>query len=451
MKVAVKLPSGPKTPPVVQMLQWMANPISFMENAVERYGDIFTILVGWNFQPAVFVSNPQALQKIFTDTKFQAPGSAERIFQPLLGDLSITRTLDITRYRRKRQLMMPAFHGEQVAAHGQLVRDITERVMNQFTPGKLFSAQIAMQEVSLDVILGGVIGIREGERREILRQLMVSWLEALSDPLSTSLLYIPVLQRDLGPLSPWARLCRLNQQINQLLEVEIQERRQQYDPSRKDVLSLLMAARDEAGQPMSNEELRDEMLTLLAAGQESTSTAMAMALYWIHHLPNVRDKMLEELAPFGDSPDPIAISRLPYLTAVCQETLRICPVAYVGFPRVVKSPVELMGYELEPGTEVIPNIYLTHHRKDLYPEPKQFKPERFLETKFSPYEYLPFGGGSHVCIGGALAMFEMKVVLATIVSRYQMELVDNRPLRLHIRRITLAPDGGVEMVMNGQR
>jgi len=440
-----------KTPPLLQMLQWVADPTGFLEKTAKRYGDIVSTGIGWNFSPLVFVSNPQALQKIFTDDKnFKAPGSGERIFLPLLGEYSISRTLDSSRYRRKRQMMMPPFHGDRVGIYGELIRDITEEVIDGYTPGKPFTIQIAMQEISLEVILGGVFGMREGERRQLLKQLMIDWLEAMSSPISASLLYIPMLQRDLGPWSLWTRLRRLNQQINQLLESEIEERRQQYDPSRTDILTLLMSARDEDGQPMSTEELRDEMLTLLAAGQESTSTSMSMALYWILRQPDVTEQLLKELASLEDSPDPTTISRLPYLTAVCQETLRIHPPASTSFPRVVQSPVELMGYKLEPGMEVLASIYLTHHREDLYPEPKQFKPERFLERKFSPYEYLPFGGGSHYCVGAALAMFEMKVVLATILLRYQMGLADNRPLRYAVRRITLAPAEDLKMVVLGR-
>ncbi len=445
-----KLPDGPNTPPLVQMLQMLANPIDFMDNAAQRYGDIFITRSGWNFQPLVFVSNPEALKKIFTDTKFEAPGSGERIFQPFLGDLSISRTMDMPRYQRKRKLMMPAFHGKRIVIHGRLIREITKNVMDKCRPGKSFVLKNAMTQISQDVILRGIIGIGEGERYQTFRKLLASWLDTLSNPLSTSLLYVPFLQKDLGPWSPWGRLRRLNQKLNQLLENEIKERRQQDDPSRTDILTMLMAARDEAGEPLSDEELRDDMLTLLAAGQESTSSAMTLAMYWIHQLPDVRKKLFAELATLGDSPDLMAVAKLPYLQAVCQETLRLHPVAAMGFPRVVKSPVELMGYELEPNTEVIPNIYLTHQREDLYPEPKKFKPERFLDRKFSPYEYLPFGGGSHVCIGGALAMFEMKVVLATILSRYQMHLANNRPLRIRIGRITLEADGGVPMVITSR-
>jgi cytochrome P450 len=173
-------------------------------------------------------------------------------------------------------------------------------------------------------------------------------------------------------------------------------------------------------------------------------------LYWIHHLPKVREKLLQELDSLGDARDSSAIFRLPYLNAVCAETLRIYPVGMLTFPRVVKTPLQLMGYQLEPGTILAGCIYLTHHRQNLYPEPKQFKPERFLERQFSPYEYLPFGGGSRRCIGMAFAMFEMKVVLATVLSRYDLALADNRPVR-PLRRGLTSASSDVRLVVTGQR
>lgn len=199
-----------------------------------------------------------------------------------------------------------------------------------------------------------------------------------------------------------------------------------------------MSAVDEAGQPMTDEELRDELMTLLVAGHETTASALTWALYWIHHLPDVHDKLLYELNTLSDNADPSAISRLPYLTAVCQETLRIYPITLTTFVRVLKSPLELMGYEFEAGTALVPCVYLTHQREDLYPEPKRFKPERFLERQFSPYEYFPFGGGNRRCIGIALAQLEMKLVLATIVSRFQLALTDSRPVKPVRRGLTIA-------------
>jgi unspecific monooxygenase len=240
-------------------------------------------------------------------------------------------------------------------------------------------------------------------------------------------------------------------QIDELIYAEIAERKEQLDPSRTDILSLMMAVRDEQGQPMTDVELRDELMTLLLAGHETTATSLARALYWIHHLPHVREKLLLELDTLADNPDPNTILRLPYLNAVCQETLRIYPVAVGALNRVVKSPLQLGGYQFEPGTLLIPSIYLTHHREDLYPQAKQFKPERFLERQFAPYEYLPFGGGNRTCIGMAFAQFEMKLVLASVLSRWQLELADSKPMQAVRGGILSGPERSLRMVVTGMR
>jgi unspecific monooxygenase len=244
---------------------------------------------------------------------------------------------------------------------------------------------------------------------------------------------------------------RQQQQIDEILFAEIQQRREQPDPSRSDILTLLMSARDENGQPMTDAELRDELLTLLFAGHETTATALTWAFYWIHHLPEVRERLLQELDSLGEETDPNAIAHLPYLTAVCQETLRIYPVALITFSRIVKSPIQIAGYQFEPGTFLAPCVYLTHQREDIYPQPKRFKPERFLERQFSPYEYLPFGGGNHRCIGMAFASFEMKLVLATVLSRYEMAIAHNHTVRPVRRGVTLAPSSGKWLVATGKR
>jgi cytochrome P450 len=199
---------------------------------------------------------------------------------------------------------------------------------------------------------------------------------------------------------------------------------------------------------MNDRELRDELMTLLFAGHETTATALSWALYWIHYLPEVKEKLLAEIASLGDDRDNVAINRLPYLNAVCSETLRIYPVGMLTFPRLVTEPVSLQGYNLPIGTVVIACIYLTHHRPELYPEPKKFKPERFLERQYSPYEYLPFGGGSRRCIGMALALMEMKLVLVEILSNCRLELLETQPVRAVRRGITLAPLGGVKMKLS---
>ena len=446
----MKLPNSPNSPPLLQKLHWIADPVGYMDAAAQDYPDLFRAQVVGFGSNLVYVNHPQAIQQILNDTKqFSAPGKWNEILQPLLGDYSVIM-LDGNPHQRQRKLLMPPFHGERLRAYSQLVCDITEQVMSQWKQGKPFSARSAMQDISLQVILEAVFGIYEGERYQELKRLLGIVTDLFRSPLTSSLLFFRFVQRDLGKWSPWGYFLRLQRQIDELLYTEIRERREQPNPERTDILSMLMAARDEAGKPMADQELHDELLTLLFAGHETTASAMAWSLYWVHHQPEVKEKLLEELDSLGESPDPMSISQLPYLTAVCQETLRIYPVGMLTFPREVKEPAELIGYELEPGTVLVGCIYLIHHREDLYPDSKQFKPERFLEHQFSPYEFIPFGGGNRRCVGAALAMLEMKLVLATILSNNHLTLADSKPVKPQRRGVTLAP-GEVKMVKTGTR
>lgn len=426
--------------------------MQFMEECAKRYGDIFTARVATGFIPVVFVSNPQALQEILTkDTKeFEAPGESNKIVEPLLGKHSVV-ALSGSNHRRQRQLMMPSFHGERMRIYGQTIADATEQITNQWEIGKHLCVRSSTQAITLKVMMRAVFGLNEGVRGQQIEQMLTAMMEEMSSPLSASLLYFPFLQKDLGSLTPWGKFLRRQQQTDNLLYEEIRERRAHPDYSRTDILSLLMSAKDEAGEGMSDVELRDELITLLVAGHETTATALAWALYWIHKLPSVREKLLAELDSLGNNPDLGDIFKLPYLNAVCSETLRIYPVGMLTFPRVPKVPVKLGGYNLEPGTILIGSIYLTHQREDLYPEPKQFKPERFLERQFSPYEYLPFGGGARRCIGYAFALFEMKVALAKILSRFELELADNREILPTRRGLVSAPNRSIQMVVKGER
>lgn len=442
----MKIPDGPKTPRWLQKIQWTMDSLSFMDAAVQRYGDIFNAPVIGNTGTLLLVSNPQALQQIFSSDTKQFITPANQLLQPLLGNHSML-CIEGSRHRRERKLVMPPFHGDCMRTYGQLIVDLTENRFAQLVPNQSFTARSMMQDISMEVILKVVFGLSDGERFAQLKQRITALMDAFKSPFLAGLLFFPSLQKDLGSRSPWGYICHLQRQIDELLYAEISTRREQHDPSRSDILSLLLSARDEAGEGMTDVELRDELMTLLLAGHETTATAIAWALYWVHKFPNIREQILQELETLGDNPEPLSIARLPYLTAVCNETLRIYPVATLTAPRAVKEPVELMGYPLEPGTRLYGCIYLTHHREDIYPNSQQFKPERFLERQFSPYEFLPFGGGIRRCIGEALALFEMKLVLATILRRYELALADQRPERPKRRGITFAPERGVKMVM----
>ncbi len=437
---------GLTTPRGLQMLQWTVDPIGFMETSAQRYGDIFQTFVGSDPRPLVYVSHPEALKQILGNESkdFTIPGKSNEILSPILGTSAVFM-LDGESHRRRRKLLMPPFHGERLRNYAQLICDLTQQVIEQQPVGQVFVARTLMQEISLKVILDVVFGLYAGERSEKIADLIRSLLDFFKSPLTFGFLLLPWLQKDLGPLSPWGNFSRLLEQIDQLLYEEIEARRQQENSERTDILSLMLSVQDEEGRALTNQQLRDELLTLLFAGHETTATAMAWALYWLHYLPEVGTKLRQELASLGSNPEAMAIYRLPYLNAVCSETLRIHPVGMLTFVRGMQTPVEVMGYQFTPQMNVVGCIYLTHQREDLYPQPKQFKPERFLERQFSPYEFFPFGGGVRRCLGEALAQLEIRLVVATIMSHYQLELADSKPEFPQRRGVTLAPAGGVKI------
>jgi cytochrome P450 len=443
----MKLPPGPKTPLWLLNLQFKANPFGYMDAISKRYGDIVTLMFGST--PTVYVSNPSGIKEIFTNTKeIAARGELNRDYALMTGKQGVLQ-LDGIRHKHRRKLLMPAFHGARMQTHGQRICDLTHKVMQQQAIGKPFIGYPTMEDITLRVSIEVVMGLAEGERYKRLKQLLSLALKQMLSPLLTIAQTLPFGGRDLGRWSPTGYLLYLRQELFDLLYTEVQERRKQTDTSRTDILSELVLASDETGNLLTDEEVRDLLISPLFAAQDASSTALAWALYWIHRLPDVRSRLLSELDSLGENPDPMSIIALPYLNAVCNEALRIYPTQLFAFPRLVESTVEVMGYELNPGTILIGNIYSTHQREDLYPTPKEFQPERFLEKQYSPYEFLPFGGGSRVCIGGTFALFEMKLVLASILSRYELELVSQRPERPKYFDLICYPASGVKMVMRG--
>ena len=435
-------PPGLQSPRIWQMYRWIVEPLALMRDAADRYGECFTLGIGQRSNRLVITSNPEALQTLLTQDEgkiFDAPGELNNgLLEPIFGTQSVIG-LSGESHRRMRQLMMPPFHGERMRSYGEIMSEITLEVMRSWPVGEPFLVQKAMQTISMRVILKAVSGLEEGDRYRQLEEGLTSLLDQVSTPQSVSFLYFQILRQDWGSHSPWGSFIRRRERVDRLIYAEINDRRAQPDADRSDILSLLMAAQDDQGQGLTSEELRDELMTLLLAGHETTATALTWALYWIHLLPEVRDKLRAELAPLDRPLDQTAVQRLPYLNAVCSETLRIYPVGMLTFPRVVRSPITLCGYDLEPGTIVVGSIYLTHQRPDLYPEPTQFTPDRFLERQFSPFEYLPFGGGARRCIGMAFAQFEMKVVLSTVLSQATLVLQNDRPVKARRRGITSAP------------
>ncbi|MGL5083862.1 MAG: cytochrome P450 [Microcoleaceae cyanobacterium] len=445
----MQLPDGPTTPRFWRMVKLVTRPLEYLEDYHQRYGDFFC--VGSAAQPAIYLCHPEAIQAVLNApaTQFQTGQVAGGVLETLLGETSVL-LLDGDRHQRQRKLLMPPFHGDRLRSCSELISQITQEAMTQVPPGIPIPVRSVMQDITLSVILKVVFGLDQGQRYDQLKTLLSSLLDLMGSPWGAGLIFFRTLRRDWGAWSPWGRFMRQKQQVDQLIYAEIRDRQDQGNGSGHDILSMLLAARDEAGQPMTEQELRDELMTLLVAGHETTASALAWAIYWIHDLPEVGERLQQELESLGQNPDPDVVNRLPYLTAVCQETLRIYPIALMTGVRQLTAPLQVMQYRFEAGTVLFPSVYLVHHREDLYPNPKQFRPERFLERQFSPSEYLPFGGGHRRCIGAALAMMEMKLVLATLLVNWNLTLVNHQSLKPVRRGLTIAPPNSLKMVVQSR-
>ncbi|MGB3297778.1 MAG: cytochrome P450 [Phormidesmis sp.] len=447
----------PKGFSVFRRLEWILDPVTYLERTKGDTPDFFEEdSLGFGTGPVVITSHPEAMQYILSrDRKtFSAPGEFNRILEPLIGGASVIM-LSGDRHKERRQLVTPAFHGERLDVYGQLICDLTEAVVEPLQVGAAFSARDLTQQVSLQIISKVVFGLSDRPRSKEILSLLTQTVDSVGSPLAALMLFFNSLQKDLGAWSPWGKVVRLRARLDDLLYAEIRDRQANPDPTRTDILSMLMAARTENGEALGEQELRDELMTLLMAGHETTATAIAWAMYWIHHQPEVKAKLLAELDALENDSEteatPTQISQLPYLSAVCQETLRRSPVAMFTFPRVAQESVTVGGHSFTPGTTFLGCIFLTHQREDLYPNPEAFRPERFLENKFSPYEFIPFGNGARRCVGAALAQYEMKLAIATLVSHYQFRLADSTPELPKRRGVTLAPARGVPMVFEGKR
>ena len=438
---------GPKAEGLRRLLRvfyLILQPTNYMDDNVQRYGATFQIGAEGE-SPLVYVGDPEMVREIFAlDASTAETGSSNRVLQPMVGDRSIL-LLDGDPHRRQRKLLMPPFHGDRLRSYGDLICDITRQASADWQVGQSIVARPPVQSLTMGVILQAVFGLREGHRLSRLQQQLSTLLDFFSYPISASFLFFPALQKNWGAWSPWTKFTRLREEVRSLIYAEIKERRQSLQNAegaqteKTDILTLLLQSRDEKGEAMTDEELHDELVTLLLAGHETTASAIVWMLYWIHYLPEVQSKLRAELAELGAEPDPMAILQMPYLNALCLETLRIYPITPTTFIRALKSPQTIAGHRFKAGTALMPATYIIHQRPDIYPEPKQFRPERFLERQFAPHEFLPFGGGHRRCIGSALAMMELKLSVVTLLQHFELALVRPRPLRPARRGLTMAP------------
>jgi cytochrome P450 family 135 len=418
------MPPGPSAPRWLQTMRWWTRPVPFFERCRARHGRRFTIrLLG--APPFVVLADPGDVKDVFTaPADVLHPGSGARILEPVVGPNSVI-LLDEDAHLSQRRLMLPAFHGEQVARLADVMSEVAAAEVERWPRDKPVALHPRLQALTLEVILRTVFGLEEGARLDRLREHLTSVLAVGASPVSM----LPVLQRDLGPGSPWRRFLHMRDVVDAELFALIDERRAQAG-ERDDVLSLLLGARHEDGSPMSAQELRDELMTLLVAGHETTATALAWALERLVRHPAVLDRLVAEVREQGTEGE--------YLDAVVKETLRLRPVVPAVIRRLT-GPMELGGYELPAGTFVSPSIYLTHRRPDVYPEPEAFRPERFLESPAGTYTWIPFGGGVRRCLGATFALFEMKVVLATVLEQVHLRTLDDRDEAITRRAITFAP------------
>jgi cytochrome P450 len=444
------LPPGPGAAPLVQLWRWISNPFGFMDAAARRFGDTFTVRAA-GLGTYVFFSAPEDLRAIFTaDPEVLLSGAANAFLAPLLGENSLI-TLDRAAHLRQRRLLLPPFQGERMQAYAAVMQDAALRNLAGWPAGAPFALHPRMQAITFDVILRTVFGSEDAAAKRRLGPPLERLL-ALTAGSRFSLL-IPAAFQLVGNRGLDSISRRIRADADRALFAEIAARRAAPGgEAREDVLSLLLRARDEAGAPMTDEELRDELVTLLVAGHDTTATALAWAFQLILAHREARERVEAEIAQAGAPPgglDAAALGRLEYLDAAIKESLRLRPIIpNVG--RRVAAPFTVGGVTVPAGVNLAPCIYLAHRRAETYPEPEVFRPERFLGQKADPYAWFPFGGGMRRCIGIWFALFEMKVVIATVLGAARLELAGGleRPER---RGITLVPSGGTRVVLAGAR
>ena len=433
-------PPGPSAPPMAQALRWIGRPYEFMRECAQQFGDVFALQLGSHGRYVAF-SRPDAIRAIFTaDAAVLRVGVGNAVLKPFLGPGSLL-VLEGNAHLRERRLIMPAFHNKAIAGYGEIIREALLAATADWRAGTEFVAQEVLQNVSIDVILRAVFGLRGTEEGADLKRELISFLNDRRFSLG--------LLAQLGESKPPEELEAFRQhfeRIGALTKALVAQRRSEPRGAEGDMLSTLLEARDEDGQGRTDDELRDELLTLVATGYETTATALSWGVYWIAEKPATRERLRAEIAGAGAHGDVKAYGALEYLDATCKEILRIYPIVPSVFREVVQ-PFSVGGYLFEPGTVLSPSIYLTHHREDLYEAPDTFEPERFLKRTYSPYEYLPFGGGARRCIGMSLAVHEMKIVLATLLERFELAVVRGQRVIPVRRSVTMVPSSGPRMVV----
>jgi cytochrome P450 family 135 len=410
------------------MMRWLVRPIAFMESCRRRFGDEFSVSFPGFERPMVMLSDPELIRTLYTAPEHGLPPGRTISLLPVMGPNSVL-LLEGREHLARRKLMLPPFHGERMRSYESIMREATEREIDRWPEGQPFAIHPHMQAITLEVILKAVFGVTDRERSEQLRERLPMLLSETSSP---ALQFRFLLASRLGRGDPMARLREITASIDELLLVEIADRRS--DPTldeRQDILSLLIAARFEDGGAMSDQELRDQLVTLLLAGHETTATGLAWTFDLLLHHPAALARLTSEVDAGEDA----------YLRAVVSESLRLRPVVPLAGRRLA-SELRGGGLSLPAGTDVTPAIWLTHTRADLYPEPYAFRPERFLDNPPSGYGWIPFGGGVRRCLGASFAELEMRVVLETVLHRSVLQPASRKAEQVTRRNVTFSPRRG---------
>jgi cytochrome P450 family 110 len=434
-----RLPAGPSSV-ALNTVQVFREPYEHLVRCAHRYGDPFTL--PHVFGQMVMTGHPDGVRAIFSADPdiYDVPGV--ELSLPLLGESSLILVQGAT-HKAARRLLTPPFHGERMEAYGELMRETTLRHGAEWRPGVPFKMQDSAEAISLEVIIRAVFGANESSQVRRYGHALIASMRTRSIAI-----YFKALRRNFFGLSKWARLQRALKAADDLIYAEIAAARGAPSGSRADILSLLVSARHEDGSSMADREIRDQLMTLVLAGYDATAVLISFACYLLYDHPRVLERLRAELATAGAEPAPKELVRLPYLEAVCQEALRMYPILG-SVIRLLKRPMTLMGYEIPAGKVVAASAAIAHRREETFPDAQAFKPERFLDRPpLSPFEYFPFGGGARRCIGAAFALYEMRIVLATIVQNFPLRLVPGQRVRPIVRGVTVLPEGGVQMVLS---
>lgn len=431
------LPPGPPLPSSVQAAMWALRPLQYMDRCRERYGSMFTLRVRRG-RPWVMVTEPEHIKEVFTTAPEQVgagAGEANPLLEPLLGPRSVMLQ-DEPKHLRDRKRMLPAFHGERMQGYGEMMREVARGEIAGWPLGEPFKLWPRMQAISLEVVMRSVFDTMEPRRRELLRERLVTLTAWINDQRRLALL-AAVGSRSLTSSAAFRRAMTAVEEV--VLE-EVRWRRANQDPAEhSDIFSMLEVAYAGDGEPMSEEKLRDELVTLVSDGPTATSLAWAFERLLRH--PEKLARLREEIQA-GESEE--------YLEAVVKETLRLCPAVPVVMRRLME-PMRLGGYTLPAGTIVAPCPYLTHRDPDIYPDPLSFRPERFIESPATTYTWIPFGGGVRRCVAVVFAQLEMKEVIRTILQEVELEAVGERAERASRSSVSFAPGGGAEVIARAVR